>query len=464
MAFPCGVESFIEACSGAAITFTFWKFSHDPALLAFIGSINLAFNFLVAPLAAWQSDRIWTRWGRRIPFMLIGWSILILALIAMPLAPSLWILLAVVILYHAAVDIGFTGPLTPLYFEIVPKSQRGRAIVIKRLVTISAQVLFNLVLIGRFDDIYHLLVPLSAAGLRLTITGEEIIYWLAGVLVLVSIVMVLGCIRETRPATVRIEPFSPARYCRSMADSRRHWPLLLLAFSSVALGACLGQLQPLLITQQFGYSKQALGNMFAIALVAEIVIALPLLGFLADRFNRLRIYQVTIAVAAIFPLLFWAFIKFIAPHQIPSPHQIVLFMVGHSLVRTVAMLTVEPLYFDYVHPNDMGQMYSGLLVVRGVGGVLVLNGVGWWVKLYSSFFPLGGSMRYDYTSAYLYIALFAVIALGATLFYAAKIHAPQTNDQGQPVQGISADSHETSRPTSRPMDGGCALCPHSPKM
>ena len=39
------------------------KFTSDPALIMFLGSINIAFNFLVAPYASWKSDRIWTLAG-----------------------------------------------------------------------------------------------------------------------------------------------------------------------------------------------------------------------------------------------------------------------------------------------------------------------------------------------------------------------------------------------------------------
>ena len=83
----------VEALSAAPLTFTIRKFTADPALISFIGSINLAFSFLVAPYVSWKSDRIWTRWGRRKPFLIGGWSILILALLACPVAPSLWLLI-----------------------------------------------------------------------------------------------------------------------------------------------------------------------------------------------------------------------------------------------------------------------------------------------------------------------------------------------------------------------------------
>src|SRR5678815_2909521 len=91
-----GVGMLVESVSTTALTFTMRKFTSDPALIAFLGSINIAFNFLVAPYASWKSDRIWTRFGRRKPFMVAGMCILLPALVAAPLAPSLWALTAVI--------------------------------------------------------------------------------------------------------------------------------------------------------------------------------------------------------------------------------------------------------------------------------------------------------------------------------------------------------------------------------
>ncbi len=49
MAIPAGVAMFVEMCSLSALTFTMRKFITDPALITFVGSANLACNFLIAP-------------------------------------------------------------------------------------------------------------------------------------------------------------------------------------------------------------------------------------------------------------------------------------------------------------------------------------------------------------------------------------------------------------------------------
>jgi len=73
-------------------------------------------------------------------------------------------------------------------------------------------------------------------------------------------------------------------------------------------------------------------------------------------------------------------------------------------------------------------------------------------------------MRYDYTSAYLYIALFAILALIATLVYAAKFEHTPTGAQARPTQEATTPPRPMQGPASRPAGGACALCPHAPGM
>ena len=89
MAMPYLSVQLVEAISHGALTFSMKKFISDPALLTFIASINIAFNFLVAPFVAWKSDRIWTPLGRRKPFILVGAPFLILFLILTPYAEGM---------------------------------------------------------------------------------------------------------------------------------------------------------------------------------------------------------------------------------------------------------------------------------------------------------------------------------------------------------------------------------------
>jgi hypothetical protein len=59
------------------------------------------------------------------------------------------------------------------------------------------------------------------------------------------------------------------------------------------------------------------------------------------------------------------------------------------------------LLFDLTPPKLLGTFNSGFLIARGLATVLLMNGVGLWVKCYSGFFC--APLKFDYMSGYLYL-------------------------------------------------------------
>ncbi len=406
------VFSYVDQCTSIALTFTMKKFVSDPALITFLGSLNIAFTFLISPYAAWKSDRIWTRWGRRKVFMIPAWGVLALALIATPLAPSIWILTGVIIVYQVAVDFGYVGPWSPLFYEVVPMHQRGRATVIKRLMIIGAILLFNYVMIGQFDAIYNL----SIKGMGLKITGEQLIYFLGAAMVLSVVAHLIFNVKEEKPKTqLPPEKFSPGKYLGAIFGNRQWRMVYMLVFCSVALTTGLAQLNGLLITEQFGYSKDLMGKMTSLAMVLQIVLVMPLVALIADRYDRFRIFQIGLFLSTLHPLVYWLFVAFLAPNHIPSPTAIILFNLANSLVDALAGLALEPLFFDYAPRNQMGTLNAGMLFVKGAMSLVVINGVGLWVKGYSAYFAPAG--KYDYMSGYLYIFMIGSLGCAASVYF-----------------------------------------------
>jgi len=414
-----GVQSIVEATSGAPLTFTLKKFIDDPALIAFLGSINLAFSFLVAPYVSWKSDRIWTRFGRRKPFIIAGWSVLALALIACPLAPQLWMLVGVVIVWQFATDFGYGAVWSPLLYEVVPTQQRGRAVVIKRLMSTGSLVFFNYALLSQFDSIHNFSLPVAG---NFTLTGEQVIYFVAAALVIFAVLNLAFNVRETKPAghSPR-ESFHLFRYLREVFASRQWIMIYLLLFCSVSLSASLGQLSPLLITEQFGYSKKLLGEMQTWQLLLNVFVALPVAGLIADRFDRFRVFQVGLLLSTFHALVFWGWVKFGTPGGIPAPAVIIAFGLANAIVDTIAALALEPYFYDLTPPNQMGTMNSGFLIVSNVLKMCLVTGVGLWVKFYSALFAPAGA--FDYLSGYLFIFLVGLGGVAISVYFARERRA-----------------------------------------
>lgn len=415
---PAGVAMFVELCSMHALTFTMRKFIADPALIVFLGSSNLAFNFLVAPWAAWKSDRIWTPWGRRIPLIAVGWTILALALVATPFAPDIWILAIVILAYQFGMDLGYTGPWNPLFFETVPPAQRGRALAIHRFVKMTARGFFFLVLLGQFDVACGVKLQRSLYDAHgFSLSGEELVYFTAAAMVALCVVGLLVGIRELPPTTdVRDETAGQLHGGR--LRPRRWRTVAILSFCSVAAMTDLGQLLPLLITEQFGYSKKAMGQMLTGVMVPEMCVILPLLMVLIDRVDRFKLVGIGLALCTAQPLAYWAFVKYGAVGGVPTPVQLVAFTVVGHLGRMMAVLSVEPLLFDGVSRNRMGMLTMGILLIHGTLTLVVTNGMGLWVKWVS------GTSRtmagFDYMGGYLYAALVCGMASVAAWWLAVR--------------------------------------------
>lgn len=407
-----GAAMMVESVSGSALTFTIRKFTSDPALIAFIGSINLAFNFLVAPYVSWKSDHVWTKWGRRKPFMLVGFAMLIPALIAAPFAPSIWTLLVVILVYQFALDFGYTGPWSPLLYSVVPMHQRGRMVVIKHIMAVLVRIFYNWVLIGQFDEVYNL----HLGGDAFVITGEQLIYFSTALVVLAALLNLFFNVKELQPNPMPApEKFNLRNYLGDVFRERQFVMIYLLLFATVALYAGLGQLAPLLITEQFGYTKALMGKVQTVSILVDLCIAMPVAAFLADRFDRFRTFQIGMILSTLHPLGYWAYVKFLAENQIPSPLALIVAGSTSTLFHVVASVCLEPYFYDLVPKSKMGALNSGSLIVRGLMTMLITNGVGLWVKYYTQFFSPGE--KTDYMSGYLYVFLMGILGCIVTFYF-----------------------------------------------
>jgi len=413
---------FVEHSSGAALTFTMNKFIKEPWLLTLLLSINILFNFVVAPVIAYQSDRIWTRFGRRKPYIVAGWAGLVLSLIFVPLAPNVWTLVVVIILYQFFEDIAFTGPWTPLYNEVVPVSQRGRASGFNVFLQHVSTLYFSFFLIGKFDDKQISKVGTFFADLfgkgPVYITGEQFIYWITACVICVATIVVAFFIKETpiKQHALLGERFSMRKFLKSVFGERQWQILYVIIFAQVAMNQGIAAFGPLMMTKQFGYTKAQMGQIDGWIVIARMIMVVPLAGYLADKFDRVRIFQVALVAATIHHISWWGFIQFVAAEGIPSIPAIACFNVFGSFFNVAGNIALAPLLFDFVPRNRMGTVFAGMSFVRGIIKIVLLNGVGVWVSFYSRIFPPSRG-EFDYSCALLYTTLLGLLGCLTSIYF-----------------------------------------------
>ncbi|GAB4251662.1 MAG: MFS transporter [Thermoleophilia bacterium] len=109
--------------------------TYSPLLLAdFTDSATLiglaiggegVFGIGIPLLFGYLSDRIWTRWGRRRPFMIFAAPVMAVALALAPFQPSFALIVAATFVFFGAYH-AYTAPYQSLIPDVVPLRQQGR--------------------------------------------------------------------------------------------------------------------------------------------------------------------------------------------------------------------------------------------------------------------------------------------------------------------------------------------------
>ena len=381
---PWASFTFNGGVIGTAFVFSLRKFVENPATVTFILSLPNFFSLAISPAVSFLSDRIWTRAGRRKPFIIVSWAGMAAGLGLMPFMPNLWLLVAAFLLYQVASALN--APLEPLKQEVIPPAQRGFATGAMTWCSNLATVVFYFIMLGRFDDVSFL------GGWRLT--GEEVIYGSAALLLAVMLLIIVLGIRETDPhSALRGQRLSWRNILGGLLD-RELRPVYLLVVSSAFLNfyAGLGPISNLLYTDQWGYTKQEMGVNVAVGGVLNIFV-IGLLTVFADRLNRMRAYQTTICLLLFGNAAYYGYVNFVLPDKHPTLVEIICFGEAISMLSILMGLLYTPLIYDYVRRNKMGTYGAGAGIINRVAAIITLNGVGIFVWLYAVLFqPPAGEM------------------------------------------------------------------------
>lgn len=206
------------------LPFTLRRFTDDLRLISLVTSVGLWFGIVLGPLVNYMSDRIWTRFGRRRPFLLVATCGSLMAAFCIPFMPALIPLILLVVVSSILGDVGSTQE--PLWMEVVPPEQRGTGFAIRTMMTKLASLVFFQIMFAQMDSLYSL--PMGGV-----LTGEHVCYLSAGVLQLGYLVFLLFFLREVKPDNLAKdtggESFSSRweKEARSLFGESAWWHFLL---------------------------------------------------------------------------------------------------------------------------------------------------------------------------------------------------------------------------------------------
>lgn len=366
---------FKDKVMGIAFTFSMRKFVENPAALSFLLTLPWYISWVVPPVVNFVADRIWTPWGRRKPFIITSWVGTIASITLMPLAPDFTWLLVAYMVFCIFNDLG--GPVESLKMEIVPPAQRATGAAVMSWIGQVAILVFWVVAIGRFDEVNNIF--------GMSVSGEQGLFWMVSIGMLVMMLFLTLGIKETNPHSALLgQKFSFGGVFRGLF-SKHLWPVYILAFSVAILGTGLGAFNQLLITEQWGYTKQDQGNNIAIGGIINLFL-IPLLGLLANKVGRGRVYVGLVIAGMVVTFSMYLYYTFILFDARPTLLEMVVFGEMLSVIGILTGMSLTPFQYDFIPRNELGTYAAGSGLVMRTTGIITANLMGLFVWGFAALF------------------------------------------------------------------------------
>jgi len=352
-------------------------FGMSATITGFIMTIDNIAALFILPFIGAASDRLWTKIGRRKPFILIGAPIALVGFIAIPIfvGNSLFYFMASICLTLFAMDI-FRTPIISLMGDITPSPKRSQANGVINLMGGVGAVLAFVV-----------------GGLMFKISIGAPFYF-GGATMLFGCAMVLFFIRE--PDQHHEEETKPSliKSLQSVFRDQDKSALYLLGaifFWFLGYGALEVFFTSFAVNTLNIDSGKATGLLAFFSL--PIVLFSPLSGWLGARYGRKRTISYGIILFAVL-LTYGFFMTTIFETKIVLP----LCGIAWSLILVNSL----PMALDMAPPGHLG-IYTGLYYLASqfsniVGPILS----GYLIQLFNN----------NYAVAFLYGAITLIIALG----------------------------------------------------
>jgi maltose/moltooligosaccharide transporter len=378
---------------------------------AIMGLDNVVAIALIPVVGAW-SDRVDGRWGRRLPFLLVGVPITAVAFAALPwAAAALWTLLVVDVVFLLAITV-YRAPLIALMPDHVAESARSTA-----------------------NGVVTLMAALGGATALLAIapTFDRAPWWpfaLAAALALATLIAVVVAAQRHPPhvSTGTVQDDAPLlgallRDLRSLTQRSHRGALWLLTglFACFAGFAAVEAQFSVLVTETLGVSGGDAGRMLGLASGAFVLMALPA-GVVARRLGPLRTMRwgATVLAAA----LLVAFARF-------DPTVLAVSMAVAGAAWAAVLVPAYPLVAGLGGRDRIG-FFTGMYYLFGSGAAIVAP-------------ALAGAAMDLFGNPALLVASALALSLGGALLWASARRGSERT--AEPTAGPTVEP--TVEPTER---------------
>jgi MFS family permease len=378
----------------------------DVAVGLLLGSLPWAIAIFVVPMVGYRSDRYRSRWGRRIPFLVVPTIGTFVAVVGLALSREIGEFLHRALGgwspgQHTAVVLSLVVSWTLFEFfaiicnsvflslipDVVPREVIGRFFALFRVMSLVAGIVFNYYLFGFIEDHYAAVV-----------IGIGVVYF-------VSFMAMCLKVKEGQYPPPPPEP-PPAPVVQRFAMNIKSYlrdcfrePFYRCVYVSLAFGymaAVPPSLFSVLYAHSLGMSMADFGKYGAIQLCVSLLQAYPV-GWLVDRFHAMRVMLVAqVLVIVSTAAAFW-WVRDASQFGIAI---VVAGTLAGFYGNAIAALPAQ------LFPKEKFATYdSARQVSIALGGIIIS--------------PIGGLaldfLGHDYRFMYLFASMLALVAFGASV-------------------------------------------------
>ncbi|GAF64403.1 putative MFS transporter [Bacillus sp. TS-2] len=365
------------------------------SIIGFIMGLDNLLAILLIPIIGAWSDRIDTKFGKRLPFLIVGMPLAALFFILLPFAKdTLWLLISIDIIFLLAMTI-YRAPVISLMPDHTPPNKRSFANgIINLLGGIGAIIaLFGLSKLFEFNPIY----PFTIASIAL----------------MISFFLLLFSV-DRKPAysadTTSDQEESQAiqslkkKFALLIKPEHRSSLFILLAIFIYFIGyASVEALFTLYATRTLGFTESIAGTTLGFFSLSFVLFALPA-GWIGQKLGKIKTMMIGLSIM---PLLFFILPSF----QNPLHLQILLFIAGcgWALVNVQAY----PLVADLGGLKSIG-LFTGFYYLFSMASNIVGP------FLLGTIVDTFGGASLFYTSSVTFVVSMYVLHLGKKRLYQQK--------------------------------------------
>jgi MFS family permease len=316
-----------------------YGFGLSSTLAFFILTWDNIINIFVQSWVGARSDRTWTRWGRRKPWIVVGVPIAVLGFILIPYARTLIVFLMFILITNLGMAF-FRAPTAALLGDLFPPEQRSKA----RGVTAIMAGLGGL-------------VALVIGNFLFDRFGRPAPFIFSASLMVASIIIVLIFVQEPRKSKSELEvgKSTVRQTLRALWQTDRHrgiWLLLtiglsFMAFESIQVG--ISSFAVFVLGLPLGQA----GRLTAVFALALIIMAYPS-GVIGTRLGRKRAISIGLIGLVVSTVLSYFFIQNVAT-----------LLMGLILLGSFSSMTLVndlPFLYDVGNESHIGA-YTGVYFV-----------------------------------------------------------------------------------------------------